>query len=245
MIKEELSRTAMLFGEEAIETLASKRVAVFGVGGVGGYAVEALARAGVGAFLLVDSDCVSRSNLNRQIIALQSTIGQPKVEVMAARIKDINPDAEVIARQIFYLPENEEEIDLSHFDYVIDCIDTVSAKLSLACRARKLGIPMIASMGTGNKTDPTKLTVTDLSKTATCPLARVMRRELKARSITHMKVVYSTEVPMRPSEALRTEGGKSIPASSPFVPPAAGLLIARTVTADLIALDGAQGYPPR
>lgn len=245
MIREELTRSAMLFGEEAIEALASKRVAVFGVGGVGGYAVEALARAGIGHFMLVDSDCVSRSNLNRQIIALQSTIGQPKVEVMAARIKDINPNATVDARETFYLPENAESIDLACFDYIVDCVDTVSAKLSLACRAHALCIPMIASMGTGNKTDPAKLTVTDLSKTSVCPLARVMRRELKARSITHMKVVYSTEEPRRPSEALRSEGGKAIPASSPFVPPAAGLLIARTVVADLIALDGSQGYPPR
>lgn len=245
MIKEELSRSAMLFGEDAIKALSFKSVAIFGIGGVGGYVVEALARAGVGSFLIVDSDTVSRSNLNRQIIALQSTIGKPKVEVMASRIKDISPDAQVDARQVFYLPENEDAIDLSRFDYIVDCIDTVSAKLSLACRARTLGIPMISSMGTGNKTDPSKLTVTDLSKTSICPLARVMRRELRARSITHMKVVYSTEEPTPPSESYCMETGKPIPSSSPFVPPAAGLLIARTVVADLILLNGSQGYPPR
>ncbi len=244
MIKEEFSRSAMQLGDDTLLTLADKRVAVFGVGGVGGYVSEALARAGVGSFLLVDSDSVARSNLNRQIIALQSTIGLPKVEVMAARIKDINPDARVEFRQTFYLPENADEIDLSGFDYVIDCVDTVSAKITLACRCRDLGIPMIASMGTGNKTNPMGFSVADLAITSVCPLARAMRRELKTRGITHMKVVYSTEEPIRASNAALSENGKPIPASIPFVPPAAGLLIARTVAFDLAAYDGSVGYSP-
>lgn len=244
MIKEEFSRTAMMLGEHSLGTLEGKRVAVFGVGGVGGYVTEALARAGVGSFMLVDADSVSRSNINRQIVALQSTVGLSKVEVMAARIKDINPSAVVDCRKTFYLPENADEIDLSSVDYVIDCIDTVSAKIELACRCRDLGIPLIASMGTGNKTDPMGFTVTDLAKTTVCPLARSMRRELKARSITHMKVVYSTEEPKRPLVAAYSENGKPIPASNPFVPPAAGLLIARTVAFDLACYEGSVGYSP-
>lgn len=244
MIREELSRTAMLLGEDAVASLTGKRVAVFGVGGVGGYVTEALARVGIGHFLLVDNDTVSRSNINRQIIALQSTQGLPKVQVMADRIRDINPEAEVECRQMFYLPENAQSIDLSAFDYVIDCIDTVSAKIELACRCRDLGVPLISSMGTGNKTNPMGFIATDLSKTSVCPLARAMRRELKARGITHMKVVYSTEEPLRANAAVSPESGKPIPASNPFVPPAAGLLIARTVTLDLISYRDASGYSP-
>lgn len=244
MIREEFSRTAMMFDEESVKTLEGKRVAVFGIGGVGGYAAEALARAGVGRFMLIDNDVVSRSNINRQIIALQSTLGRPKVKVMADRIKDINPNAQVECHQIFCLPDNMHEIDLTSVDYVVDCIDTVSAKLSLACVCRDLSIPMIASMGTGNKTDPTKLTVTDLSKTSMCPLARTMRRELKARGITKMKVVFSKEEPIRTDRQILSEKGKPIPASNPFVPPAAGLLIARTVVFDLITYCGSVGYSP-
>lgn len=245
MIKEEWSRTAMLFGEDAVSSLAEKKVAIFGVGGVGGYVTEALARVGIGHFTLVDNDIVSRSNINRQIIALQSTQGRPKVQVMAERIRDINPDAEVECHQIFYLPENAHLIELSSFDYVIDCIDTVSAKIDLACRCRDCGVPFISSMGTGNKTDPMGFTVTDLAKTSVCPLARAMRRELKSRGITHMKVVYSTEVPIRTDPSICSEQGKPIPASNSFVPPAAGLLIARTVALDLVAYNGAAGYSPR
>lgn len=244
MIKEEFSRTAMMFGEDAMRKLADKRVALFGVGGVGGYVAEALARVGVGHFMLVDNDVVSRSNINRQIIARSSTVGLPKVEVMAERIKDINPDATVDCRQTFYLPENADEFDLASFDYVIDCIDTVSAKIELACRCRSLGIPMIASMGTGNKTDPMRFEVADLAKTSVCPLARTMRRELKARGITHMKVVYSKEEPIRLATPAKTEQGKAIPASNSFVPPAAGLLIARTVALDLAEYGGSVGCSP-
>lgn len=244
MIREELSRSAMMFGEDALLALAGKRIAIFGVGGVGGYVAEALARCGIGYFMLVDNDCVSRSNMNRQIIALQSTVGKPKVELMATRIKDINPDAVVDCRKTFYLPENAHEIDLEGIDYVIDCIDTVSAKLELACRCRDLRIPMIASMGTGNKTDPMRFSVADLSKTSVCPLARAMRRELKIRGITHLKVVYSTEEPIRPANPRIGESGKPIPSSNPFVPPAAGLLIARTVALDLVSYDGSVAYSP-
>lgn len=244
MIREEFSRTAMLFGEEVLSKLARKRVAIFGVGGVGGYVTEALARVGIGHFMLVDADCVSRSNINRQIIALASTIGLPKVEVMAARITDINPQATVDCRQVFYLPENAHTIDLSSYDYVIDCIDTVSAKIELAIRCRDLGVPMIASMGTGNKLDPMGFRVADLAKTSVCPLARAMRRELKSRGISHMKVVYSTEEPAQLSVKVLSEQGKPIPASNPFVPPAAGLLIARTVALDLAEYNGSVGYSP-
>lgn len=244
MIKEEFSRTAMLLGEDVISMLASKRVAIFGVGGVGGYVAEALARVGVGYFLLVDNDTVSQSNINRQIIALQSTVGLPKVDVMAERIRDINRDAIVDCIQAFYLPENADEIDLSTFDYVVDCIDTISAKIELACRCRDLNVPLIASMGTGNKTDPMRFVVTDLAKTSVCPLARTMRRELKNKGITHMKVVYSTEEPRRLSVNPLSERGKPIPASTSFVPPAAGLLLAKTVTFDLVAFEGSVGYSP-
>lgn len=244
MIREELERSAMMFGEDALSALAGKRVALFGVGGVGGYVAEALARCGIGYFMLVDSDTVSRSNINRQIIALQSTVGKPKVDVMAARICDINPNAVVDCRQTFYLPENAHEIDLKSFDYVIDCVDTVSAKLELALRCKQLNIPLIASMGTGNKTDPTRFSVADISKTTVCPLARAMRRELRSRGITHMKVVYSTEEPIRPVISAFGVSGKQVPASNPFVPPAAGLLIARTVALDLVAYNGSVAYSP-
>lgn len=243
-MREEFVRTSMLFGKEAIETLAGKKIAVFGVGGVGGYVTEALARSGIGSFILIDNDTVSKSNINRQIVALQSTIGLPKVEVMKTRIKDINPDANVDVRQMFYLPENANEIDLAAFDYVIDCIDTVSAKIELACRCRDMGVPMIVSMGTGNKTNPMGFMVADISKTSVCPLARTMRRELRNRGITHLKVVYSREEPKRPSQIEYTPNGKAVPASNPFVPPAAGLLIAQTVVTDLIGYGNAIGYSP-
>ena len=192
-VKEEHIRSAMLLGEDAIKKLTTARVAVFGVGGVGGYVCEALARAGVGELHLFDNDVVSLSNINRQIIALHSTVGRSKVEVMRERILDINPDCRVVTHQIFYLPENADNFPLSDFDYVADAIDTVSAKIELAVRATAAGIPLISAMGTGNKLDATRFCVTDLSKTSGCPLARVMRRELKARGITHLKVVYSTD----------------------------------------------------
>ena len=238
IVKEEFSRTAMLLGTTAIEHLKNARVAVFGIGGVGSYVCEALARAGVGAIDLFDSDTVSLSNINRQLVALHSTVGLPKVEVMKNRILDINPDCKVNAYNVFYLPENADQYPLEQYDYVADAIDTVSAKIELAVRAKAANVPLISSMGTGNKLDPTRFTVTDLAKTEGCPLARVMRRELKARGITHLKVVYSTEpaVP-RPVDAPIAEEPtatrRSVPASLSFVPSVAGLILAGEIIKDL------------
>lgn len=234
-IPEEQTRTAMLLGKSGLERLKGARVAVFGVGGVGGHICEALARAGVGAIDLYDNDTVSLSNLNRQLVALHSTVGRAKVDVMRERILDINPNCAVRAYKIFYLPENADNYPLEQYDYIADAIDTVSAKIELAVRARTAGVPLISSMGTGNKLDPTHFCVTDLSKTEGCPLARVMRRELKARGITHLKVVYSTEPvaahvwepPMSPDEK------KQPPASLSFVPPVAGLILAGEIIKDL------------
>lgn len=225
-VKEEHIRSAMLLGEGGIEKLTAAKVAVFGVGGVGGYVCEALARAGVGELHLFDNDVVSLSNINRQIIALHSTVGRPKVEVMRERILDINPDCKVITHQVFYLPENADDFPLADFDYVADAIDTVSAKIELAVRCTAAGVPLISAMGTGNKLDASRFCVTDLSKTSGCPLARVMRRELKARGIGHLKVVYSTEEAKKPISLTKEEGTRIPPASLPFVPPVAGLLMA-------------------
>lgn len=234
--REEQLRTAMLLGEGGVKRLQRARVAVFGVGGVGGYACEALARAGVGALDLFDMDRVSLSNINRQIVALHSTVGRYKTEVMAERIKDINPDCLVTVRNVFYLPENAAEYPLEGYDYVVDAVDTVAAKIELALRAKAAGVPLIAAMGAGNKLDPTRFTVTDLSKTSGCPLARVMRRELKARGITHLKVVYSTEpAATAPEDAptVEQENGKRAPGSLSFVPSVAGLILAGEVIRDL------------
>lgn len=233
--REEELRTAMLIGTGAIEKLHGAHVAVFGVGGVGGYVCEALARAGVGELTLIDNDTVSLSNINRQIIALHSTVGRPKVEVMRERILDINPSCKVTALQAFYLPENADEIPLDGFSYVVDAIDTVSAKIELAVRATAQGIPLICAMGTGNKLSPSGFTVTDLSKTSGCPLARVMRRELRARGITHLRVVYSEEsAHTPPTDAPEVpDSPKRPPASLPFVPGAAGLLIASEVVREI------------
>ena len=225
-VKEEHIRSAMLLGEGGIEKLTAAKVAVFGVGGVGGYVCEALARAGVGELHLFDNDVISLSNINRQIIALHSTVGRPKVEVMRERILDINPDCKVITHQVFYLPENADDFPLSNFDYVADAIDTVSAKIELAVRCTTAGVPLISAMGTGNKLDATRFVVTELAKTSGCPLARVMRRELKARGIGHLKVVYSTEEAKKPISLTKEEGTRIPPASLPFVPPVAGLLMA-------------------
>lgn len=238
MIDEQFSRTAALLGDDGIERLARARVAVFGVGGVGGYVCEALARSGVGAIALFDRDTVSRSNLNRQIIALHSTVGQPKVEVMRARILDINPAAEVETFHVFYTPENAGDFDLSRYDYIADCIDTVSAKVELICRARAAGTPLISSMGTGNKLDPTRLTVTDLAKTEGCPLARVMRYELRKRGITHLPVVFSNEPSAAKQAPPAEEGRRSTPASAAFVPPAAGLIMAGEIVRAIAAGEG-------
>ncbi len=191
----QFERTALLLGEEAIKALSRKKVAIFGLGGVGSWCCEALGRAGVGQLALIDHDTVSESNLNRQLVALHSTIGQPKAAVMAARLRDINPDIEITEYPVFYMPENADLIDLSGFDCIVDAIDTVTAKLHLIQTAKALGVPIISSMGTGNKLRPDLLTACDISKTTTCPLARVMRRELRARGIEHLRVVYSTEPP--------------------------------------------------
>ena len=229
----QFSRTALLIGEEGVEKLKKARVAVFGIGGVGGYVVEALARSGVGSLELIDKDVVSLSNINRQIIALHSTVGQYKTEVAAARARDINPEIEVITRNVFYLPETANEFDFTSYDYVVDAIDTVSGKLALIEQAKKANVPVISCMGAGNKLDATAFEVADITKTSVCPLARVMRRELKKRGIEHVKVVYSKEEPLQ-SKAQDEETGKPIPASIAFVPSVAGLIIAGEVIKDLI-----------
>lgn len=232
-------RTALLLGGEAIEILSRKKVAVFGIGGVGSWCCEALGRSGIGHLALFDHDTVSLSNLNRQLIALHSTIGRQKTAVMADRLRDINPDITVEEHPIFYMPENADTVDLSGYDCIVDAIDTVTAKLCLIERATALGVPIISSMGTGNKLHPEKLVAADLSKTDTCPLARVMRHELRRRGIEHLRVVYSTESPLTPqnrSEAV-PEGQprpKDTPGSSPFVPSSAGLLIASEVIQKLL-----------
>ncbi|MBR4054137.1 MAG: tRNA threonylcarbamoyladenosine dehydratase [Clostridia bacterium] len=224
------SRTESLLGEEAMERLKASRVAVFGIGGVGGYAAEALARSGVGALDLIDHDTVSFSNLNRQIIALRSTVGRKKVEVMAERISDINPEINVRAYDTFYLPETAHLFDFSAYDYVVDAIDTVSGKLALVEQAKAAGTPIICAMGAGNKTDPTAFRVADISQTKVCPLAKVMRVELRKRGITDVKVVYSEEPPLIPLE-------EGVPGSLAFVPSAAGLMMAGEVVRHLAAVD--------
>ena len=226
-------RTEALIGTEGLERLRNSRVAVFGIGGVGGHVCEALARSGVGAIDLVDKDTVSETNINRQIVALRSTVGKYKTEVMAERIADINPDCAVREHRFFYLPENADRFDLSQYDFVVDAIDTVSAKIELAVRTQKAGIPFVASMGTGNKLHPELLGITDLAKTSVCPLARVMRRELKARGIEHIPVLYSPEPPI---PSVISENGRHAPASTPFVPGAAGLIIAAYVVRELVAV---------
>lgn len=202
----QFSRTCLLLGQEKMERLKEARVAVFGIGGVGGYVVEALARSGVGAFVLVDNDQVCVSNINRQIIAVTGTIGRTKVEVMAERIREINPDAQVETRRCFYLPENSHEFDFSEYSYVVDAVDTVTAKIEIILQARKCGVPVISCMGTGNKLDPTLFEVADIYETSVCPLAKVMRRELRKRGVKSLKVVYSREVPLRPHREERLSG---------------------------------------
>ena len=227
-------RTRGVLGDEAMEKLKKCRVAVFGIGGVGGYVAEALARSGVGALDLIDKDNVAVTNINRQIVALHSTVGRPKTEVMRERIADINPDCAVTEHKIFYLPDNADSLDLSVYDFVVDAIDTVSAKLGLAARTKSLGVPFIACLGTGNKVDPSKLKISDISKTSVCPLAKVMRRELRVRGINHVTVLWSDEIPIK---SKITEDGKPVPASTAFVPPSAGLMIASHVVSTLTASD--------
>ncbi len=224
-------RTRMLLGDEAVEKLNNSRVAVFGVGGVGGYVVEALVRSGIGEIDVFDKDTVSVSNINRQIIATQETVGMSKVEAVKTRVKAINPQCKVHCHEVFYLPENADNYDFSVYDYIVDAIDTVTAKIEIIKRAKGLNIPVISSMGTGNKLDPTRLEVADISKTEVCPLARVMRRELRNRGINHLKVVYSKEEPQKTNVE---EKGKAVPGSVAFVPSVAGLIIAGEVVKDLI-----------
>ena len=226
-------RTALLFGENAINTLASKKIAVFGVGGDSGYVCEALVRSGIGSFDLFDNDKVCLSNLNRQIIALESTVGMYKTEAMKNRMLDINPNVTVNCHNVFYLPENADDFDLSQYDYVIDAIDTVSAKIELAKRCHSLGVNIISAMGAGNKINPCSFVVTNIFKTSVCPLARVMRRELKKANVDKLKVVYSVEEAIQP-QANDNETGKKLVGSCSFVPSVCGLIIASEVIKDLI-----------
>ena len=233
-MQDQFSRTELLLGKEAMEILAASRVAVFGIGGVGGYVCEALCRSGVGAFDLIDNDRVSLTNLNRQIIATHRTIGRFKTEVMKERILEINPQAEVRIHDCFFLPENAAEFDFAAYDYVVDAVDTVSAKLELAVRCKESGTPIISSMGAGNKLDPAAFCVADIYQTRVDPLARVMRRELKKRRIDRLKVVYSQEPPISVTASTQP-GGKRTPGSTAFVPAAAGLILAGEVIRDLTA----------
>jgi len=234
---EQFSRIEAILGSEGMDILSKAKVAVFGVGGVGGYAVEALARSGVGAFELIDNDVVSVSNLNRQIIATVDTIGKPKVEVMRDRILSINPQAQVTIRQSFFLPENEAEYDFKEYAYVVDAVDTVTAKIAIIRLAKEVGVPVISSMGTGNKLNPMELEVADIAKTSVCPLAKVMRKELKDRGIKNVKVVYSKEQPIVPKFSLEETDPaakrRGTPASTAFVPSVAGLIIASEIIKDL------------
>ena len=235
---EKFLRTEMLIGTEAIEKLKNSRVAVFGIGGVGGYALEALVRAGVGEIDIIDSDEVAVSNINRQILATTETVGQKKVDVAEARAKAINPDVKINKFPIFYLPDTAHLFDFSNYDYVIDAIDTVSGKMELVKRAKEANVPIICSMGTGNKLDPTAFEVEDIHKTSVCPLAKVMRGLCKKEGIKHLKVVYSKEIPITPhrTEAVEQKGncGRLSPASCSFVPPVAGFILAGEVIKDLI-----------
>lgn len=228
------SRTRMLLGEEAMARLRAARVAVFGVGGVGGYVVEALCRAGVGAIDLIDNDSVSLTNLNRQIIATRDTVGRDKVDVAAERVKSINPDCTVRTYKTFFLPGNADSFDFTRFNYVVDAIDTVAGKLALVENARAAGTPIICALGTGNKLDPTKLEIGDIYTTSVCPLARVMRRELRRRGVERLKVLWSREEPLKPLPADEETARRALPGSTPFVPAVGGLIIASEVVKDLI-----------
>ena len=233
---EQFLRTQMLLGTEALEKLQNARVAVFGIGGVGGYTVEALARSGIGQLDLIDNDDVSVSNINRQILATHSTVGMPKVEAARQRILDINPDCVVRAHQVFYTPETADQFDFSQYDYIVDAIDTVTGKLQLVQQATAVGTPIICCMGTGNKLDASAFEVSDISKTSMCPLARIMRKELSKRGIKHLKVVYSREEALTPTgweEEAAALGKRQIPGSVAFVPGAAGLILAGEVIKDI------------
>ena len=247
-MQDQFSRTRLLFGPEGMEKLKNSHVAVFGIGGVGGYAVEALARSGIGALDLVDDDRVSLTNLNRQLYATHSTIGRDKVEVAEKRVHDINPECRVRGWKTFYMPDTMDRFNLAEYDYIVDAIDTVKGKLTLIEAAKAAGTPIISCMGAGNKTDPTAFRVADISKTSVCPLARVMRTECSKRGIRHLKVVYSTELPVHPAGDAETGGPdeyipetrrgnttrKDVPGSTAFVPSVAGLILAGEVVKDLL-----------
>jgi len=227
------ARTQLMLGDASMRRLARSRVAVFGIGGVGGYVVEALARTGVGALDLIDDDTVSMSNINRQLLALHSTLGRPKVDVAAERVRDINPDCHVTTHQMFYLPQNADQLDMAQFDYVVDSLDTLTAKVEIARRCLSAGVPHICSMGAAYKMDPMAFRVADLDGTRIDPLARMLRKLLHRQGIHHFKCVYSEEVPVIPDDVPVYVDGKKQPGSNAFVPAAAGLLIAREVVVDL------------
>lgn len=232
------SRTALLLGDESMKKLKSAKVAVFGLGGVGGYVVEALARSGIGALELIDHDTISQTNLNRQLLATCSTVGLYKADVAKARALDINPEMDVTARKTFFSPDTASQFDFSGYSYVVDAIDTVTGKLALVTAAQNAGVPIISSMGTGNKLDPTKFQIADITKTSVCPLARIMRKECAKRGIRHLKVLFSTEDPVEPTPDERLqeelpEGRRALPGSVAFVPSVAGLIIAGQVIKDL------------
>lgn len=234
------SRSRLLLGENGMKKLKNAKVAVFGLGGVGGYVVEALARTGVGALELIDHDTISPTNINRQILATCSTIGQSKAEAAKARVLDIDPSIQVLARNTFFGPDTAADFDFSQYDYVVDAIDTVTGKLALVTAAQAASVPIISSMGTGNKLDPTKFQIADITKTSVCPLARIMRKECAKRGIKHLKVLFSTEDPLSPvADSLEEmpEGRRALPGSVAFVPSVAGLIIAGEVIKDLICQD--------
>ncbi len=235
------SRTELIFGQEAMKRLSEARVAVFGIGGVGGYAVEALARSGIGELDLIDNDTVAISNINRQIIALESTVGMYKTDAAKARIADINPDCKVNVYRTFFMPDTSSQFDFSVYDYVIDAIDTVTGKIEIIMKSQSAGVPVISSMGAGNKTDPTSFRVADIYSTSVCPLARVMRQQLKKRGVKKLKVVYSTEQAIIPEidsivKEKLTVGHRSVPGSNAFVPSVAGLIIAGEVIKDIAGI---------
>lgn len=234
MEENQFERTALLLGKASVERLARKRVAVFGVGGVGGFVCEGLVRAGVGAIDIVDKDIVAISNINRQLIALHSTVGKNKVDVLEERLKDINKNLIIKKYKCFFLPETSDTFDFREYDYVVDAIDTVTGKIELILKAKEAGVPIISAMGAGNKLDPTAFQVSDIYKTSVCPLARVMRRELKKRGVEKLKVVYSKEEPIKPQFE---EGEEVVPGSVSFVPPALGLIIAGEIVKDLIRVE--------
>lgn len=235
----QFARTEILFGAKAMARLAQARVAIFGVGGVGGYVAEALVRSGVGSFDLIDNDEVSLTNLNRQIIATYDTIGRPKVEVMRERMLSINPKADIAVRQCFFLPENQDEFDFSRYDYVVDAVDTVAAKIAIVLKAQAAQVPVMSSMGAGNKVNPASFEVADIYQTSVCPLARVMRQAMKKHGVKHLKVVYSKELPLAPAASSESKGtlGRPVPGSTAFAPSVAGLIIASEVVKNLIGFD--------